>query len=453
MDAPAQTDTRVGSALLVGFLAIVGVFLGVAALAVAWARPGGTAEAAAATRANLTLSEFAIKGDLEVPPGDVTFLVHNAGGQVHNVALTGVGTTPDLASGADATLAAGRLTAGQYELICTIPGHVEAGMRATLTVKEGAQVAGGHGGHGSMSYAQMDQAMVDTIMQFPAATKGKGNEVVTPTITADGWKEFTLTAAITEWEVEPGKVVEAWTYNGMVPGPVIKVDVGDKVRVKLVNDLPMSTDLHLHDLPGKANSMDGVAPITQPLVRPGESFVYEYLPKAPAVAMYHAHNHAQLQVINGMLGAFIVGEMPLPVGRTIGGIALPDDIRIAQEIPMVLNDAGVIGLSLNGKSFPATEPVIAKVGDWIKVHYMNEGLQIHPMHLHQFPQLVIAKDGFPLDHPYWTDTLNVAPGERYTVIAHIDSPGTWVWHCHILTHVERETGMFGMVTAVVAQGA
>ena len=71
---------------------------------------------------------------------------------------------------------------------------------------------------------------------------------------------------------------------------------------------------------------------------------------------------------------------------------------------MVLNDAGVIGLSLNGKSFPATAPIVAKVGDWIEVHYMNEGLQIHPMHLHEFPQLVIAKDGIPLDQPYYADT-------------------------------------------------
>ncbi|MEM9566396.1 MAG: multicopper oxidase domain-containing protein, partial [Actinomycetota bacterium] len=66
-------------------------------------------------------------------------------------------------------------------------------------------------------------------------------------------------------------------------------------------------------------------------------------------------------------------------------------------------------------------------------------------------QLVYAKDGIPLDAPYWTDTLNVAPGERYTVAFRADDVGTWVWHCHILTHVERAEGMFGMVTAVVVQ--
>jgi manganese oxidase len=61
----------------------------------------------------------------------------------------------------------------------------------------------------------------------------------------------------------------------------------------------------------------------------------------------------------------------------------------------------------------------------------------------------VAKDGYPLDHPYVADTVNVAPGERYTVLVQLDEPGTWVWHCHILNHVEAEDGMFGMVTAVV----
>ena len=76
---------------------------------------------------------------------------------------------------------------------------------------------------------------------------------------------------------------------------------------------------------------------------------------------------------------------------------------------------------------------------------------MHPMHLHGFPQLVIAKDGEPLDHPYSADTILVAPGERYTVLFNPTLAGTWVWHCHILNHVESDDGMFGMVTALVVQ--
>jgi manganese oxidase len=71
------------------------------------------------------------------------------------------------------------------------------------------------------------------------------------------------------------------------------------------------------------------------------------------------------------------------------------------------------------------------------------------MHLHQMPQLVVAKDGFALDAPQWEDTVNVAPGERYTVLVQASDPGVWAFHCHILTHAERHEGMFGMVTALI----
>ena len=142
---------------------------------------------------------------------------------------------------------------------------------------------------------------------------------------------------------------------------------------------------------------------------------------------------------------------PLPAGETVSGIEVPADLEIAQDLPMVLNDAGVIGLSLDGKSFPATKPIVAEAGDWLRLTYFNEGLQVHPMHLHGFEQIVVAKDGEPLDHPYAADTILVAPGERYTVLFNPTVPGTWVWHCHILNHVESADGMFGMVTALIVQ--
>jgi len=228
------------------------------------------------------------------------------------------------------------------------------------------------------------------------------------------------------------------------------LEVGDDVRIVVDNQLPMGTDIHWHGVK-VPNNMDGVAPITQPLVESGETFVYEFTTRESAIAMYHAHHHAQMQVPNGLFGAFIVGETPIPDGQTVSGVEIPRNLEIAQEIPMVLNDAGVIGLSLNAKSFPATEPYTGKVGDWVVVHYFNEGVLVHPMHQHQFPQLVFAKDGIPLDHPYWADTVPVAPGERYSVLFQLEDPGVWVWHCHILNHVESETGMFGMVTAWIVE--
>ena len=413
---------------------------------------GGTA--AAVTTANISLKEFSITGDLSVPAGDVTLVAKNNGSQVHNLYLKGGKGTKDIQPTQSDTLALGKLEPGSYTLVCLIAGHEAAGMKADLTVTAGGAVAasGSSGDHssGTLDYAALDKAMTDSILKFPAKTKGQGNQVLAPKILADGTKQFDVTAEIIDWEIEPGNVVKAWAYNGQVPGPVIRTEVGDKVKLVLTNKLPMGTDIHVHGVQ-MPFEMDGVSPVTQKLVQPGETFTYTFTTPVAAVAMYHAHNHAQLQVPNGLFGAFITGDMPLPAGKTIGGITVPKDIKISQRIPMVLNDAGVIGLSLNGKSFPATQPYVGKLGDWVEIDYMNEGLQIHPMHQHRFPQLVIAKDGIPLDSPYWVDTLNVAPGERYTVIMNLDAKGVWVWHCHILNHVERDTGAFGMLTAFIVE--
>lgn len=408
-------------------------------------------------RAHLTLSEFAIEGDLVVPPGYLVLEVHNEGGIQHNVQFDGGEISPMVNSGESLEFEVGLLEPGTYEIICEVPGHEAAGMTATLVVSEDADVedlgAGhgdGHGAHGEdVDWEALDETMLQSIMAFPAETEGVGNQILEPTMDGDV-KVFELTAAITPWELEPGNFVDAWTYNGMVPGPWIQLDVGDEVRVNIQNDLPMGTDIHWHGV-STPNDQDGVSPITQELIRSGESYTYEFTAEEPAVGMYHAHHHGHVQIPNGLFAVITIGDLPLPAGETFSGITIPEDIEIAQEIPMVLNDAGVIGLSLNGKSFPATAPVVVNEGDWILVHYFNEGLQIHPMHQHQFPQLVIAKDGYPLEQPYFSDTVNVAPGERYSVLMHADTPGVWVWHCHILTHVERDEGMFGMVTAMVVQ--
>jgi len=78
---------------------------------------------------------------------------------------------------------------------------------------------------------------------------------------------------------------------------------------------------------------------------------------------------------------------------------------------------------------------------------------IHPMHLHEIPQMIIARDGFPLANPEMDDTVLVAPGQRITILVHATDVGTWVWHCHILSHAEGPQGMFGMVTALVVKPA
>ena len=412
----------------------------------------------------VTLSEFdVVPGAIEVAAGG-SLEVTNAGSSEHDLAIVDADLgTPMLGAGESASLSLGDLAPGVYEVLCTVPGHDSSGMTGTLTVHGGdattlasdAVDAEDHSDHGDdTDWEALDAAMAATFAAFPAETAAHGNEMLEPEeVLEDGTKVFRLVASIFEWELEPGLMVEGWGYNGTIPGPVIKVDVGDRVQVIVENELPMGTDVHWHGV-RVPNDQDGVAPLTQDLIAPGETFTYEFTADEPAVGMYHPHNHGQKKLPNGMFGAFLIGDVgtdiPFPSG-TVGGREIPEDIDIVAEIPMILNDAGTIGLSLNGKSFPATEPIVVDQDDWIVIHYYNEGLQIHPMHLHQMPQLVFAKDGFPLDAPQWEDTVNVAPGERFSVLVHASDPGVWVLHCHILTHAEREEGMFGMVTAMIVQ--
>jgi plastocyanin len=444
---------RAGWTVLASFLALVavlasgyGVALGIRAIDEA----EDSANAAGRT-IGAGLSEFAIALSADQVGEGGSVEVTNNGTQIHNLSVRGTDVrTADLPSGDSETLDLSGLAAGSYEVYCTITGHENAGMVAPLQIGNSAAAAGGHEGHDMTAAdgAAMDQRMLDSMALFPQETVGRGNQLLQPTILADGTKHFELTASIVDWEVNPGNVVKAWAYNGMVPAPRIDLEVGDRVEFQLTNELPVSTDIHWHGVL-VPNDQDGVSPYTQPVVKPGETYTYRYTATAPAIAMYHPHLHAQEGVPNGMFGAMYIGDVPSPVGRTISGVPVPADLQLAQDFPMVLNDAGVIGLSLDGKSFPATAPVVAGLGDWIRVTYYNEGLQSHPMHLHGVPQLVVAKDGMPIDNPYAADTILVGPGERYTVLIHADQPGTWVWHCHILNHVESSEGMFGMATALV----
>lgn len=283
----------------------------------------------------------------------------------------------------------------------------------------------------------MDAMHEAGVKAFPAKTAGKGNQIMAPRI-EQGVKIYDIKASVIKWEVEPGKLVEAWAYNEVVPGPQIRVRQGDRVRVNLTNALAESTVIHFHGLE-LPNDQDGVPYITQPPVKPGETYTYEFTVPNAGSHMYHSHHNAAKQVALGLLGAFVVEPR----------VKQAHD-RADIDYVMVLND-GYHGYTINGKGFPATEPIVAKLGQTVRIRYMNEGMMIHPMHLHGMHMTVVAKDGWDQPMPWKCDTLNVAPGERWDVIVKANNPGTWAFHCHILSHAETAHGMFGMVTALIVQ--
>jgi uncharacterized cupredoxin-like copper-binding protein len=425
-----------------GFFAAMAFGVGLIAMAAFDSDGGdGTPNPSAGTTSQtieVELGDLFIKPDrLEAQAGTATFEVTNTGATEHNFAIEGVSATEMIPPGESASLRVADLEAGTYGFICEVTGHADGGMAGTL------QVTGGQGGeentsraheaHG-MSAKQMALHDAKVTGSFPADTKGVGGQELKPDIIG-GVKVFELTADELDWEVSPGEIKKAYAYNGMVPGPTIRADLGDRVRIVLRNKLSEPTTIHFHGMTVPAD-MDGVPVMSQDAVLPGETFNYEFTIRNSGSNMYHSHFNAQKQVPMGLLGAMIIPD--------------PKDDVVDHDVTMVLND-GPLGFTMNGKGFPATAPITVQRGETFRIRYMNEGLQIHPMHLHGMPQKVVAKDGHLLPRPHVEDTVLVAPGERVDVVVEATERGMWAFHCHILNHAEGPEGMFGMVTAVIVK--
>ena len=368
-------------------------------------------------------------------PGTYAVTFTNDGGVLHD--LTFADGTKITAEAHTVTTGEVTIPAGGLTFICSVPGHADGGMRGEVMVAAAGEPGASASPDASMTAQQMAAADAARTGQFPAETEGKGNQVLEPTILDNGTKRWELTASVIQWETEPGVTVEAYAYNGTVPGPQLHANVGDRIQIVLHNELPQPTTIHSHGL-YVPNGMDGVPVINQPAVMPGESFTYEYTVRNAGSHMYHSHFMADHQVPMGLLGAFIVTDPNA------------NEPRVDLDYAMIVND-GPLGFTLNGKGFPATEPISVQQGDVIRVRYMNEGLQIHPMHLHGMRQQVIAMDGYPVPEPSYQDTVLVAPGQRVDVLIEATEPGVWAFHCHILTHAEGPNGMFGMVTALIVE--
>lgn len=434
-----------------GFFVVIAFGVGVISMASFKSRPVAATALTTSAQAQILhveLGDLFIKPTtLKAKPGPIEIDVHNSGHTEHNFDLGSLGKTPMIHPGGDATLDIASAAAGKYAFQCDVPGHAASGMSGTLVVSgssgssSGSSSSGGMNGmsgmSGGMTGSAKHMAQVDAAntAKFPAKTQGLGGQILRPKVLSDGTKEFDLTARVVKWEVAPGEFKQVWAYNGMVPGPQIDASLGDHVKIVLHNDLPEPTTIHFHGMT-VPNDMDGVPGITQDAVLPGQSFTYEFTIRNSGTNMYHSHFDAVKQVPMGLLGAFVVHD--------------PNDPPADVDQTVVLND-GPLGFTLNGKSFPATTPIVAKQGQWVRIRYMNEGSLIHPMHLHGMPSKVIAIDGHLLAHPYMADTVMVAPGQRVDVLVHATELGAWALHCHILAHAEGPQGMFGMVTALIVQ--
>lgn len=236
------------------------------------AAASGTAAADGIQTIEVELGDLFIKPEkLEAEAGALRFEVTNNGKTEHTFAVQGLGGTEMIAPGESATLELPSVAADTYTYICEVTGHADGGMKGTLVVGEatgGSESSHASGMHG-MSAKQMALHDAEVTGSFPAKTKGTGGSVLESDL-VDGVEVFELTADEVQWEVSPGEVKEAYAYNGIIPGPQIHAELGDRVRIVLHNKLAEPTTIHFHGMTVPAD-MDGVPAISQDAVLPGES--------------------------------------------------------------------------------------------------------------------------------------------------------------------------------------
>lgn len=304
--------------------------------------------------------------------------------------------------------------------------------------------------HGPVASPQLHEDSAASPVAGQGQTAAPGS-VITPNGATLPWrmvggvKVFHLIAQPVVRELAPGLTVDCWGYNGLTPGPTIEVDEGDRCRFYVTNRLPEPTSVHWHGvlLP---NGMDGVAGVTQKPIRPNETFRYELTFTRAGTFMYHPHFDEMTQIALGMTGMIVVHPRRRREARRVRDYALmlhewqiPAGTR--RPNPMAMSDFNV--LTINSKAFPGTAPLVAEVGDLVRIRLGNlSPMDHHPIHLHGFAFRVVETDGGPVPRAaQWPETTVLVPTGSVRVIEFLaDAPGDWPFHCHMTHHVMNQMG-------------
>lgn len=304
-----------------------------------------------------------------------------------------------------------------------------------------------HSGHAGHQMADMPQAApVETAR--PAENSGylpviTPNGRTLPYRLHQGVKEFHLIAEEIEHEFSPGNKIKAWGYNGTTPGPTIEAVEGDRVRIYVSNKLPEHTSVHWHGLllPW---GMDGVSGLTQPAIKPGETYVYEFTLQQHGTHMYHPHADEMVQMAMGMMGLFIIHPKQ-PVQPTIDrdyaillhnwavhpGTYRPD--------PSIMSEFDL--WTMNSKVFPSIQPMVAQTGERVRIRVANLSMWNHPIHMHGVQFEVTGSDGGRWPQNQWRKEVTEIVGVGQTRDLEFTAvPGDWAFHCHMSHHTMNAMG-------------
>jgi FtsP/CotA-like multicopper oxidase with cupredoxin domain len=231
-------------------------------------------------------------------------------------------------------------------------------------------------------------------------------------------RTFDIVAAPARVALAGKAATEVWAYNGQVPGPELRVRLGETVRVRFTNHLPQATTIHWHGV-RVPNDMDGVPTATRPAIEPGGSFVYEFTPKDAGTFWYHPHHRSSEQVERGLYGVLVV-EDATPSPYQQDAVWILDDWLLTPEQQVepafnTMHDLAHDGrwgnlITINGR----TNTVLAlKPGSRIRLRLLNAANG--RVFLPDFGALkpnVIAMDGLYSRAPFPLDRPEIAPGNR-----------------------------------------
>jgi FtsP/CotA-like multicopper oxidase with cupredoxin domain len=261
----------------------------------------------------------------------------------------------------------------------------------------------------------------------------------------NGVKVGHLIAAPVQHEFAPGLKAECWGYNGSTPGPTIEAIEGDRLRFYVTNRLPEPTTVHWHGLI-VPNGMDGVSGLNQKPIPPGQTYAYEFTLKQAGTFMYHSHFDEMTQIALGMAGMFIVHPRRPRGPRVARDFVMMShewrlDVGAKRPNPNEMTDFNV--LTFNSKSFPATQPLLMRTGERVRIRLGNlSPMEHHPIHLHGLNFRVTETDGgaVPAAAQRPDTTVLVPVGSTRVIEFMPTEPGDWAMHCHMTHHTMTQMG-------------
>ncbi len=317
-----------------------------------------------------------------------------------------------------------------------------------------AALAGASAVSGRTAAASIPEAAsMDSAVMQPPLYPSNGPDYQ-PVVTLNGWtlpwrmngdwKEFHLVAEPVVREIAPGMKAHLWGYNGQSPGPTIECVEGDKVRIFVTNKLPENTTVHWHGmlLP---NGMDGVGGVTQPHIKPGKTFVYEFVMQKSGTFMYHPHSDEMVQMAMGMMGFFVVHPRDpafMRVDRDFVFLLNAYDIDPGAYVPKIMTMLDFNLWTWNSRAFPGIDHLVVRQGDRVRIRFGNLTMTNHPIHMHGYHFAVTCTDGgWVPESARWPETsIDVGVGAMRAFEFVADVPGDWAIHCHKSHHTMNAMG-------------